>query len=81
MSETQSQKSPHPHWSLPYMIQIEQRLSEPPRWYPWVVSLGAIVVALFIGGILIAIVGGNPFASMRISPAHRWGALAFFQTH
>jgi simple sugar transport system permease protein len=63
MSDSRNQKSAKLHWSLPFTIQIEQRMSEPPRWYPWVVSLGAIAVALIIGGILIAIVGGNPFAS------------------
>jgi|WetSurSiteA1Bulk_404760.scaffolds.fasta_scaffold06989_3 general nucleoside transport system permease protein len=78
MSETPSQKSSHPHWSLPYMIQIEQRLFEPPRWYPWVVSLGAIVVALFIGGILIAIVGGNPIASYAHIARASLGSIGVF---
>jgi simple sugar transport system permease protein len=48
---------------LPFTIQIEQRLVEPPRWYPIVVSIGAIIVALVAGGIVIALVGGDPFRS------------------
>jgi general nucleoside transport system permease protein len=48
---------------LPFRLHIEPRLEEPPRWYPLVVSLGAILVALIIGGVLIALAGGNPFAS------------------
>jgi len=63
MGEIQSHKSSHPSLSFPFMIQFELRLAEPPRWYPWAVSGAAIVVALIIGGILIAIVGGDPFAS------------------
>lgn len=47
----------------PYRIRVEPRLDEPPAWYPAAVSLGAIIVALFLGGILIAMAGGNPFAS------------------
>ena len=47
----------------PYRIKVEPRLDEPPTWYPAAVSLGAIIVALFLGGILIAVAGGNPFAS------------------
>jgi simple sugar transport system permease protein len=47
----------------PLRIKVEPRLDEPPGWYPAVVSVGAIVVALILGGILIAIAGGNPFAS------------------
>jgi general nucleoside transport system permease protein len=48
---------------FPFTIQFEPRLAEPPAWYPAAVSLGAIVVALFIGGILIAMAGGDPIQS------------------
>jgi general nucleoside transport system permease protein len=47
----------------PLRIKVEPRLDEPPAWYPATVSLGAIVVALILGGILIAFAGGDPFAS------------------
>jgi simple sugar transport system permease protein len=46
-----------------YRIKIEPRLDQPPAWYPAVVSLGAVVVALILGGIVIAVAGGNPFLS------------------
>jgi len=46
-----------------FRIKLEPRLKEPPPWYPVAVSLGAIVVALFFGGILIAFAGGDPFLS------------------
>jgi general nucleoside transport system permease protein len=46
-----------------YRIKIEPRLDEPPAWYPVAVSAGAILVALILGGILIALAGGNPIAS------------------
>src|SRR4030042_3682417 len=48
---------------LPVRIRIEKRLTEPPRWYPFLISLGAILVALVIGGIVIAYAGGDPFRS------------------
>ena len=44
-------------------IKLEPRLDEPPAWYPAAVSVGAILIALILGGIVIAIVGGNPFLS------------------
>ncbi len=47
----------------PLRIKIEPRLDEPAPWYPAAVSFGAIVVALILGGIVIAVAGGNPFAS------------------
>jgi general nucleoside transport system permease protein len=47
----------------PFRIKVEPRLDEPPAWYPTAVSLGAIFVALVLGGILISVAGGNPLAS------------------
>jgi simple sugar transport system permease protein len=49
--------------STRYRIRLEPRLSEPPRWYPALVSLGAIAVALILGGIVITFAGGDPIKS------------------
>jgi general nucleoside transport system permease protein len=46
-----------------YRIKLEPRLDEPPAWYPAAVSVGAIILALILGGIVILIAGGNPWAS------------------
>jgi len=46
-----------------FRIKLEPRLKEPPRWYPFAVSLGAIVIALILGGIVIAFAGGDPLLS------------------
>ena len=46
-----------------YRIKIEPRLDQPPAWYPLLVSVSAILVALILGGFVIASVGGNPFLS------------------
>ena len=35
----------------------------PPRWFPAAGFIGAMLVALIIGGILIALAGGDPFRS------------------
>jgi ABC-type uncharacterized transport system permease subunit len=48
---------------LPFRIRFEPRLKDPPRWYPVAVSLGAVIVALLFGAVLIAWSGGNPWAS------------------
>ena len=48
---------------MPYRIKIEPRLDEPPAWFPVAVSLGAVALALILGGVLISFAGGNPFAS------------------
>lgn len=55
---------------LGFSLQLEPRLEEPPRWFPLIISLGAIVVALVIGGIIILFAGGDPIRSyMHIAKA------------
>jgi general nucleoside transport system permease protein len=48
-----------------YRILVEPRLDAPPGWYPLVVSIGAIVFALILGGILILLAGGDPLKSYQ----------------
>ena len=49
--------------SMGFKIRVEPRLDEPPAWHPVLVSLGAIIVALILGGILISFAGGDPIKS------------------
>ncbi|HQX14999.1 MAG TPA: ABC transporter permease [Anaerolineales bacterium] len=44
-------------------VKIEPRLDEPSGKESLLISLGAVAVALILGGVVIAVVGGNPFAS------------------
>src|SRR5512143_1456935 len=46
-----------------FRIRLEPRLDEPPAWYPAAVSLGAIILALFLGGIVIELAGGDAWKS------------------
>jgi simple sugar transport system permease protein len=62
---------------LPFTIRIEPRLHTPP-WLSPVVSVGAIVVALFLGGIVISFVGGDPIASYRHIGRAAFGDLGVF---
>jgi simple sugar transport system permease protein len=48
---------------LPITLQIEPRLKGTSRWLPIWTSIVAVIVALILGGILIALVGGDPFAT------------------
>lgn len=64
--------------SFPYVIRIEHRLEEPPRWYPPLVSFGAVIVALGIGGIVIAAAGGHPLASYAHIAKSSFGSLGVF---
>ena len=46
-----------------FRIRLEPRLEEPPAWYPGLISLVAIMIALIIGGIVIELAGGDAVRS------------------
>jgi ABC-type uncharacterized transport system permease subunit len=46
-------------FTIPYRIRFEPRLKQP-GWLSALISLGAVVVALILGAIVLKIVGGNP---------------------
>ena len=63
---------------FPFRIVVEPILEEPPRWYPVALSIGAIVVALFLGGIVIAFAGGDPIRSYLHIARASFGSLGVF---
>lgn len=48
---------------IPFQMILEPRLEEPPRWYPWFITVLAVVIALLIGAVILALAGGNPWAT------------------
>ncbi len=75
---TISEKTAKTRKWFPYRIIIEPRLDQPPKWYPALISLVAVVFALFLGGILIAFSGGNPFLSYAHIARASFGSLGVF---
>ncbi len=63
---------------LPFAVKIEPRIEDTPRWLPLVVSLGAIVAALVISGIVLALVGGDPFATYAHMARASFGDIGVF---
>jgi general nucleoside transport system permease protein len=51
--------------SAGYRLSVEPRLDVPPAWYPLLVSIGALIFALILGGILISFAGGDPIKSYQ----------------
>jgi simple sugar transport system permease protein len=49
--------------SSAYKFRLEPRLDEPSAWYSFLLSLAAIIIALILGGIVIAAAGGDPIRS------------------
>lgn len=62
---------------FPFRVRIEPRM-EQPSWLSAAVSLGALVVALIIGGIILAIVGGDPLRAYRFMAGAAFGNLGVF---
>jgi simple sugar transport system permease protein len=65
-------------FSLPFAIRIEPRIEEVPGWMPLAVSVGAIVVALILGGVVLALVGGNPFRAYAHIAKASFGSVGVF---
>jgi simple sugar transport system permease protein len=63
---------------LPFRVQFEPRLDQPPRWLPLAVTLGAIVLALALGGVIIALAGGDPFRAYAHIASASFGSLGVF---
>ena len=78
MSEISSPSPSAGHKGFPFRIRIEARLKAPPRWYPFVISLGAIILALIIGGLFLALAGGNPIRSYAHIASASFGSWGVF---
>jgi simple sugar transport system permease protein len=59
---------------LPVAVRVERRL-ETPRWLPLASTLGAIVVALILSGVLIGLIGGDPLATFEHITTSAFGDL------
>lgn len=66
-----------PRLSFPWELQIERRLDSP-RWLAPLVSLAAVVLALVIGAVILAIIGGNPFRAYAHIVRNAFGSLGVF---
>ena len=66
-------------FNLPFKIQIEPRMKVP-RWLPLIVSLGAIIIALFLGAVTLRLAGEphpfKAFASIAKELFGSWGGIS-----
>ncbi|MCB0036043.1 MAG: ABC transporter permease [Anaerolineales bacterium] len=45
---------------MPYRIKVEKRIEDFPRWLPFALTTGAVVIAFVISGIILKFMGGQP---------------------
>ncbi len=62
---------------FPYAIRTERRLTTP-GWLPIATSIGALIVAFIIGGIVIQAAGGHPVAAYKHIVEAAFGNLGVF---
>jgi simple sugar transport system permease protein len=74
MSTTSSERQTF-RW--PFELQIEPRMDSP-RWLAPLVSLVAVILALVIGAVILAVIGGNPFRAYAHIAGAAFGSLGVF---
>jgi simple sugar transport system permease protein len=57
---------------------MEPRLEEVPGWLSPLVSLGAVALALILGGVILVLVGGDPFRTYAHIARTSFGSLGVF---
>ncbi|MHC1784282.1 MAG: ABC transporter permease [Anaerolineaceae bacterium] len=63
---------------LPFSIKFEPRLTENPGWLSPAVSIGAIIIALLIGALVIKLAGGDPWRAYKHIGEASFGSLGVF---
>jgi simple sugar transport system permease protein len=63
---------------IPYRVEMVPRLTQVKPWASLLISLGAVAIALVIGGIILAAVGGNPFTTYAHIARASFGSLGVF---
>ncbi len=66
------------NYKFPFTIKVEPRQADVPRWYPLVLSLAAIVVALLLGAIILALVGSDPWKTYAHIADASFGSVGVF---
>ena len=65
--------------NLPFKLHIEKRTEDIPKWLPVATSVGAVVAAFIISGIVLLLIGGDPlrvFGFFFSASFGSWGAFS-----
>ncbi len=63
---------------MPFRITFEKRIEDIPKWLPVVTSLGSVILAFLISGIILQIIGGDPIRVARFFFNATFGSWAAF---
>jgi len=65
-------------FQLPYTISMEKRVEDIPKWMPAATSIGSVIVAFIIAGIILKLIGGQPLVVGRFFFDATFGSWAVF---
>ncbi|MBK8903588.1 MAG: ABC transporter permease [Anaerolineaceae bacterium] len=65
MSTTSPTTPAAPKRTFPYTLSVEKRVEDIPRWLPAATSLGSVLIAFVIAGIILKLIGGQPLVVLR----------------
>jgi simple sugar transport system permease protein len=57
--------TPHSRLKLPLALTFEKRVEEIPKWLPAATSVGAVVLAFLISGLVLKLIGGQPLVVLN----------------
>ncbi|KAA3656482.1 MAG: ABC transporter permease [Chloroflexi bacterium] len=64
--------------NLPFTVTFEKRVEDVPKWMPAATSIGSVLVAFIVCGIILQIIGGNPLRIARFFYQATFGSWATF---
>ncbi|MFQ5611259.1 MAG: ABC transporter permease [Anaerolineae bacterium] len=65
-------------FTLPLTLAFEKRVEDIPRWLPAVTSIGSVVAAFIISGVILKLIGGQPLLVARFFYSATFGSWAVF---
>lgn len=67
-----------PGFQLPFTFTFEKRIEDIPKWLPAATSIGSVVVAFIISGIILKLIGGQPLVAAKFFFNATFGSWAVF---
>jgi len=65
-------------FQLPFSLTFEKRIEDIPKWLPAATSVGSVVVAFIISGIILKLIGGQPLVVAKFFYEATLGSWAVF---
>jgi ABC-type uncharacterized transport system permease subunit len=64
--------------NFPFSIRFEKRTDDVPKWLPFATSIGSVVIAFLLSGIILTIIGGDPIRVLKFFFNATFGSWAVF---